>query len=71
MKLNKDYRHFKQWFKEMEISFYQGQYDDEQIAYSAFKEGMKHAKPMIGQDLDIIQKTAKRMISDKPKTLRK
>lgn len=44
MELNKNYLHFKRWFKSMEITFHQGQYSDEQIAYSAYKEGQKQVK---------------------------
>ena len=44
MKLNKDYLHFKRWFKGMELTFHQSQYSDEDIAYSAFNEGLKIGK---------------------------
>ena len=44
MNLNKNYLHFKRWFKSMEVAIHQGQWSDEQIAYSAYKEGQKVVK---------------------------
>lgn len=41
MKINKDYMYFKRWFKSIEVSAHQGQWSDENLAYSAFREGMK------------------------------
>ena len=59
MKIDKDYMYFKRWFKEIEYSIYCGQWSDENIAYSAFREGMKRAqcpglKPEKPLDEDII-----------------
>jgi hypothetical protein len=41
MKIDKNYMRFKRWFKKIEISIHQGQWSDENIAYSAWEEGQR------------------------------
>lgn len=44
MEINQDYMHFKRWYKDTESAIHCGQWDDEQIAYAAYCEGMKRVK---------------------------
>jgi hypothetical protein len=39
-----DYNHFLKWYKTNESRFYCGQFDERQIALSAFYEGQKHTE---------------------------
>lgn len=44
MEINQDYMHFKRWYKDTERAIHCGQWDDEQIAYAGYCEGMKRVK---------------------------
>lgn len=53
--MNKEEKHFLKWYKENESRFHQGQFTQEQIAYSAFCCGFNY-------NTDIIRKLVATMV---------
>lgn len=39
-----DWKEFSKWFKDNETTFHQGQFDDKEIAYSAWLEGIRRTR---------------------------
>jgi hypothetical protein len=81
--MNKEERNFETWYRSNERNFHCGQLDEKQIAYGAFiygllignekenpmKKLLEDSKPMEGKELEILKKTASRLISQTPTKL--